>query len=39
MKKMYMLSFVVFSLLFAQGAFAQGLTKIADNGLIMPRTL
>jgi glyoxylase-like metal-dependent hydrolase (beta-lactamase superfamily II) len=28
---MYMLSFVVFSLLFAQGAFAQGLTKIADD--------
>jgi len=31
MKRMFMLSIVVFSLLFAQGAFAQGLTKIADN--------
>jgi glyoxylase-like metal-dependent hydrolase (beta-lactamase superfamily II) len=28
---MFMLSIVVVSLLFAQGAFAQGLTKIADN--------
>jgi len=31
MKKMFMVPLVVFSFLFAQVAFAQGLTKIADN--------